>query len=567
MSKSSESRFFALLLITVALLISCVNNEPPVADAGRDQWVDGFSMVELDGVESRDGNGDVLRYIWTTVRQPPGSALALNSPNAANPNFEPEAAGEYEFQLVVDDGVTRSKADNVVVNVSGLKPDAGHSQTVRLGDSVKLNAEHSRSLTGGAFSYDWSFVLRPKNSVAELVEPESVSSHFVADVPGKYTVQLVLRADKLKSNSALVVVRTSVISADAGTNQNVIVGARIELDGSRSRSDNGAITYLWTVLSRPAGSKAVVAEPSLAKTEFTVDKAGDYALRLVVKSGSESASADIKVVATPSGPALVHTGGHFDQQHCVMCHDGVKAVGKPKRHVPASDGCAACHSDTYWAPVVKVDHSVVMGACVGCHDGVSATGKAATHIPTSNNCGACHSVVAFVPVVVVDKGETIGSCVDCHNGVIASGKSRRHIPSTDECEACHATITWAGVILVNHELVIGKCADCHNGVIAAGKPRTHILTTDKCEGCHKTTTFQPGFVDHLEAIGSCASCHRSPPNHLAVGVKSACEGCHTQSSWLNPSKPLPVPTGLAAGAPATNSSGLALGTGAAPPRK
>jgi hypothetical protein len=64
-------------------------------------------------------------------------------------------------------------------------------------------------------------------------------------------VQFVLRNAELFSSDAMLPV------ADAGPDQNVSVGASVQLDGSGSTDPNGGpLTYAWSLTTRPAGSRS-----------------------------------------------------------------------------------------------------------------------------------------------------------------------------------------------------------------------------------------------------------------------------------------------------------------------
>jgi len=67
-------------------LLCCVpeTEQPPVADAGADQYSVPAGLVFLDGRGSSDPNGDELTYHWEQVSGPPGT---LSDPNSPTPSF------------------------------------------------------------------------------------------------------------------------------------------------------------------------------------------------------------------------------------------------------------------------------------------------------------------------------------------------------------------------------------------------------------------------------------------------------------------------------------------------
>ncbi len=73
-------------------------------------------------------------------------------------------------------------------------------------------------------------------------------------------------------------------------------------DGSGSTDANGdALTYRWTLASRPAGSSAASSAASGAAVDLTADVPGDYVVTLVVSDGkldSSPASATVRAANT-----------------------------------------------------------------------------------------------------------------------------------------------------------------------------------------------------------------------------------------------------------------------------
>jgi tol-pal system beta propeller repeat protein TolB len=90
-------------------------NQPPIADAGPDQFVDAGTTVELGGSSSSDPDGDQLIYWWTQID---GLTVELANQSSAMLQFSPVVPGVYVFALVVSDGQVESNQDEVVITVN-----------------------------------------------------------------------------------------------------------------------------------------------------------------------------------------------------------------------------------------------------------------------------------------------------------------------------------------------------------------------------------------------------------------------------------------------------------------
>lgn len=118
---------------TVALTVTPVN-DPPVADAGRDEVFQVGTTARIDGFRSFDPEGLRLSYTWEQLDGP--AMVTLRDPFrlSATRLFEPPLVGAYTFRLTVSDGEL-TDSDIVVITAvetvlaATLEPAQGPSGT------------------------------------------------------------------------------------------------------------------------------------------------------------------------------------------------------------------------------------------------------------------------------------------------------------------------------------------------------------------------------------------------------------------------------------------------------
>jgi hypothetical protein len=80
--------------------------------------------------------------------------------------------------------------------------------------------------------------------------------------------------------------------ADAGTDMNVKIGEKAELQGSGSDMDNDPLTFTWAIVFKPSGSKAVLSDNKIPNPTFIADAEGDYMFNLRVNDGQQNSLPD-----------------------------------------------------------------------------------------------------------------------------------------------------------------------------------------------------------------------------------------------------------------------------------
>ncbi len=302
--------------------IDALPNTAPVASAGPDLGIALGEGAPLDGTASFDPDGDLLSYQWSVSSRPEGSLAIPEDPLSDLTLIIPDAAGEWELTLQVDDGAD-SDSDAMVLTVAERNTapvaDAGDNQSVDRGDTVTLDGSDSSDPDGDSLGLTWT-LSAPAGSTATLSDPTAVAPTFVADVDGTYTGSLVVSDGSLSDADSVTIVASSGANtppvADAGDDQEVRLGDTVTLDGSGSYdADGDSLLYYWVFDSVPADSAltdADIAASTTTSPSFTPDVDGTYVLWLGLTDGTDTALDSVTVVVvdpTTSNTAPVADAG------------------------------------------------------------------------------------------------------------------------------------------------------------------------------------------------------------------------------------------------------------------
>lgn len=285
-------------------------NRAPIANAGPDASYDLSTIaVQLNGLGSRDPDGDSLIYEWT---QTTGPTVTLRNPESAAAWFEPpRVAQTLTFQLRVSDEDGESAVDSVILEFVNALPtaDAGADQEARRGQEVTLYGSGSDDASEDNLIYRWSQVSGPS---VELSDITSVTPTFtVPNEYGQIVFSLTVSDGQLESKPDIVTiaVRNTPPNADAGMDQVVSSGKRVTLDGRASTDPDGdPLTYRWTQTS---GDEVRLVSPATARPSFTAPEIGQTLIfQLEVSDGYDRAvdAVHIGVVYEPVVASNYGTG-------------------------------------------------------------------------------------------------------------------------------------------------------------------------------------------------------------------------------------------------------------------
>ena len=220
------SGFF--LTASAGALATCppVPNSPPVANAGSNQSIHAGSLVILNGTGSYDDNTPTasLGYLWTFASKPTGSVAALVNAATATPSFTADLPGTYSIQLVVIDAAgLQSAPAYVMISSANMVPtaNAGPNQLAVVGQTAQLDGSASTDPEGDPITFFWQIASAPTGSVAALSSQSGPSPYLQPDVPGTFTVRLVV-SDRF-GQSAPATVDITVLTAATYVEQQTMI--------------------------------------------------------------------------------------------------------------------------------------------------------------------------------------------------------------------------------------------------------------------------------------------------------------------------------------------------------
>lgn len=225
------------------------------------------------------------------------------------------AQGNYLCLLTATvDGVARPLAATGFQVAQAVLPpvaNAGFDQTTTVGQTVLLDGSASSSPDGYVLNYQWNIVSSPAGSAAVLNNATGVSPSLIVDRRGSYGIELIVNDGTLVGEPDTVVI--DVINtpplANAGPHQTVYISQTVMLDATASTDFEGdALSYQWSILSKPAGSVSVLSRTTAAMPELAIDSHGSYTLQLVVHDGYDFSAPDTVVLNVGNVKPVAHAG-------------------------------------------------------------------------------------------------------------------------------------------------------------------------------------------------------------------------------------------------------------------
>ena len=422
-----------------------------------------LSISPTDPDNGRCKLGQTLSVEWSFVELPAGSAAAFNDAGAFTPAFTADVPGDYVARVVATDSTGREDSVEVSVTVStcGSRApsvdDVTHApDPTNTYDRVDLSvmasdadvSEVDCALTQD-LSYAWWFAAMPAGSSATLGAVATAGPWFTPDVPGTYTVVVVV-ADSTGRASAPFA--HDVVVSSCGTNPPTVtapgvaampaapaVGSTVTLSAAVDDADNApecgslgqTLSREWSLVA-PVGSSARLNSTTAAAPGLVADVAGDYLVTLTVTdSTGRSGSASLTVTAGPCGtnaptvtapgvaamPAAPAVGSTVtlsaavdDADNAPECGSLGQTLSREWSLVPPAGSGARLNSTTAAAPGFVADVAGEYLVTLTVTDSTGRSGSASLTV-TAGPCGTNAPTVTAPGVVAMPAAPAVGSTV------------------------------------------------------------------------------------------------------------------------------------------------------------
>ena len=308
---TSALTYLTQLISTVSLLFllsgDATANTPPLSDAGADQSVAENTLVQLDGSNSTDADGQIASYRWFQTR---GPSVSLHNKNAVITQFQAPSNAQLEFRLRVIDDTGLKDSDRVLIHVepyTNQSPlaNAGPDQIVAPGTTVQLNSLGSSDPDGTLVKYKW---IQTRGSAVTLIDKFSPATTFTMPENSQLVFRLKLEDDAGAVARDTVKITSSPYTnekplANAGPDQTVPLGTTVALDATASTDNDGAILkYHWIQTN---GQEMSLNDPKTATSSFVADTSGTYEFRLKVEDDQGGIKTDSVIITVIPN---LHTG-------------------------------------------------------------------------------------------------------------------------------------------------------------------------------------------------------------------------------------------------------------------
>lgn len=275
---------------------------------------------------ARDADGDAVVTSWELMEKPAASKAALTiEPKSARLNTD--TAGVYKVRARATDpsgaysetvypfeafGTAPQVVVLTTIDTSTPVDAGGNTVSGTTGYLMSFSGAGSSNPGGTPLTYAWTLVSRPSTSATTLDSATGPFAQMTPDVLGDYVVKLVITAPSGIASSYVTTVavknrrpvasiasNATPVALPSGPTLRLPANTTVTLRGTSSLdADGDALTYLWTLAAKPAGSATVLSASNQSTVQLTTDLSGSYQVVLRVTDPSGAYSEQIVMIAS-----------------------------------------------------------------------------------------------------------------------------------------------------------------------------------------------------------------------------------------------------------------------------
>ncbi|MFM9909763.1 MAG: PKD domain-containing protein [Chitinophagaceae bacterium] len=296
---------------------SLPTNILPIAKAGNDQAISLNTNVTLNGSNSTDADGNLVRYTWSKLSGP--ASGVINSPvttNGISTISGLTIEGTYQYELKVLDNRASSSLDTITITVTTGISGTNNAPFAKAGPDISLTLPTNNTTLNGASSYDsdgsiinfsWTKISGPTQYF--LSSPSNPSSSLTNLVQGSYNFQLLVTDNNGSSSKDTVAVIINTTApppsnyypiARAGSDITITLPSNsVSLNSNSSYDPDGIIvSYNWSKISGP--TQYTISNSSEVAPTVSALASGSYHFRLMVTDDGGLSTYDTVVVIVNS---------------------------------------------------------------------------------------------------------------------------------------------------------------------------------------------------------------------------------------------------------------------------
>ena len=317
-------------------------NRAPTANAGANSEIETGSLVTLDGSASSDLDNDPLTFKWSLTK-PNSSNSQLSDTMVAAPTLTPDIDGEYIATLIVNDGTLDSEANSVIISAvtTNQAPiaNAGGDQTITTGLIAHLSGVLSSDNENDTLSYNWVIQTKPTYSEVNLTTQTDSTSSLTPDIPGEYTISLIVNDGKKSSLEDLVIV-TAVnnnvdITDDEFVNRNDSCTSYVGTYFSNVSDIKNSTNFTGSITITAAQNKCTLVSNSIPNHDFN-DSSAAFASNVAENSLSYNIPAapvkasSVTELSLDTTNVITLNGVEVDILPAACYNEGSEPIGREK---------------------------------------------------------------------------------------------------------------------------------------------------------------------------------------------------------------------------------------------